>query len=101
MENADVPVMPMHTLETVLVGPHLNAVGFFKNIEHPIEGRIRQMQVPSTWSITQPRAGGPAPMLGEHGHDVLREAGFRPTKSGDKGAVIIPLPRGGRATPKR
>ena len=76
LERADIPVMPMHTLETILDDPHLNAVGFFKAVEHPVEGRIRQMQVPSTWSVTQPRAGGPAPTLGEHGLDILRESGF-------------------------
>jgi crotonobetainyl-CoA:carnitine CoA-transferase CaiB-like acyl-CoA transferase len=34
------------------------------------------MRVPSTWSVTQPDAKGPAPTLGEHGRDILREAGF-------------------------
>ena len=34
------------------------------------------MQVPSTWSVTQPEAGGPAPALGEHGREILIEAGF-------------------------
>lgn len=76
LERADIPVMPLHTLETILDDPHLNAVGFFKTIEHPVEGTIRQTQVPSTWSVTQPQAGGFAPTLGEHSHDILREAGF-------------------------
>lgn len=76
LERADIPVMPMHTLETILDDPHLNAVGFFKTVEHPVEGRIRQMQVPSTWSVTQPQAGGPAPTLGEDGREILSEAGF-------------------------
>lgn len=76
LERADIPVMPMHTLQTVLEDPHLNAIGFFKTVDHPVEGRIRQTQVASTWSVTQPQAGGPAPMLGEHGRDILRSAGF-------------------------
>jgi len=76
LEQADIPVMPMHTLESILDDPHLNAVGFFKTVEHPTEGRIRQMQVPSTWSISQPQPGGPAPTLGEHGREILRDAGF-------------------------
>jgi crotonobetainyl-CoA:carnitine CoA-transferase CaiB-like acyl-CoA transferase len=76
LERADIPVMPMHTVETILDDPHLASVGFFKTVEHPVEGRIRQMQVPSTWSVTQPKPGGPAPTLGEHGQDILSEAGF-------------------------
>lgn len=53
--------MPMHTLETNSKILHLKAVGFFKIIDHPVEGRIRRMQVSSTWSVTQPQAGGLAP----------------------------------------
>ncbi|MGY4451222.1 crotonobetainyl-CoA:carnitine CoA-transferase CaiB-like acyl-CoA transferase [Bradyrhizobium sp. i1.3.1] len=66
----------MHTLETILDDPHLQAVDFFRTVDHPVEGRIRQMRVPSTWSVTQPEAAGPAPTLGQHGRDILREAGF-------------------------
>jgi len=76
LERADIPVMPMHTLQSILDDPHLQAVGFFKTIEHPVEGRIRQMQVPSHWSASQPQPGGPAPTLGEHGRAILSEAGF-------------------------
>ncbi|MCK1579754.1 CoA transferase [Bradyrhizobium sp. 168] len=96
LERADIPVMPMHTLETILEDPHLNAVGFFKTIDHPVEGRIRQMQVPSTWSITQPEPGGPAPTHGEHGYDILREGGFSAEeieRLRQRGALIVPAPQ--------
>ncbi|MFK4525692.1 crotonobetainyl-CoA:carnitine CoA-transferase CaiB-like acyl-CoA transferase [Bradyrhizobium japonicum] len=59
LERADIPVMPMHTLETILDDPHLNAIDFFRTVDHPVEGRIRQMRVPSTWSVTQPEPAGP------------------------------------------
>jgi crotonobetainyl-CoA:carnitine CoA-transferase CaiB-like acyl-CoA transferase len=85
--------MPMHTLETILEDPHLAAIGFFKTVEHPVEGRIRQMQVPSTWSATQPEAGGPAPTLGEHGREILSDAGFSAdeiARLGEGNAVYLP-----------
>ena len=93
LERADIPVMPMHTLESILDDPHLNAVGFFRTIEHPVEGRIRQMQVPSTWSASQPEPGGPAPTLGEHGRAILSEAGFSADeidRLGQQKAVHLP-----------
>ena len=93
LERADIPVMPMHTLESILEDPHLAAVGFFQTMEHPVEGRIRQMRVPSTWSETQPEPGGPAPTFGQHGRDILREAGFTPEEIellGEQGAVQLP-----------
>jgi crotonobetainyl-CoA:carnitine CoA-transferase CaiB-like acyl-CoA transferase len=34
------------------------------------------MQVPSSWSASQPEPGGPAPTIGEHGRAILSEAGF-------------------------
>ena len=44
LEKADVPVMPMHDLESLLVDPHIVATDFFPVIEHPTEGRIRNMK---------------------------------------------------------
>src|SRR6202008_1256699 len=76
LERADIPVMPMHTLETILDDPHLKAIDFSSTVDPPVEGRIRQMRVPSTWSVTQPEPAGPAPTLGQHGRDILSEAGF-------------------------
>ncbi|NNM72768.1 CaiB/BaiF CoA transferase family protein [Enterovirga aerilata] len=76
LERADIPNMPMHTLATIQDDPHLKAVGFFEAAEHPAEGPVVSMRVPSRWSRTQPRAGRPAPRLGEHSREVLAEAGF-------------------------
>jgi crotonobetainyl-CoA:carnitine CoA-transferase CaiB-like acyl-CoA transferase len=93
LERADIPVMPMHTLESILEDPHLEAVGFFRTIEHPVEGRVRQMRVPSTWSESQPEPGGPAPTFGQHGRDILHAAGFSPEeieRLGQQKAVHLP-----------
>lgn len=76
LEAADIPVMPMHTMESLLADPHLEAVGFFEVVDHPSEGRIRQMAVPSNWSRSQPEITQLAPRLGEHSAEVLGEAGY-------------------------
>lgn len=76
LNGADIPAMPLHTLESLLADPHLAATGFFGQEEHPSEGRLRTMAYPSTWSVTQPAASRPAPRLGEHSAAVLREAGY-------------------------
>ena len=52
LDAADVPVMTMHTLETVLADPHLADVGFFSALEHPTEGRTVTMSNPVQMSET-------------------------------------------------
>ena len=47
--------MPMHDLESLLTDPHVVATQFFPVIDHPTEGRIRNMKVSANWSET---AGG-------------------------------------------
>ncbi len=76
LDGADIPVMPLHNITSLLEDPHLKAVEFFKIVDHPTEGRIRSMAVPSTWSKSQPQATRFAPRLGEHSSEVLREVGF-------------------------
>ena len=68
--------MPLHDLETIFEDPHLEAIGFFHWEDHPSEGRIRRVNVPTTWSESQPQAGRAAPMLGQHSEEILRELGY-------------------------
>lgn len=76
LERADIPAMPMHTPESLLDDPHLNAVGFFERVTHPTQGPLLQMRIPSDWSNAQRRQYIPAPLLGEHTEDILREIGY-------------------------
>ena len=75
-EAADVPAMPLHTLESLVDDEHLRATGFFGVEQHPSEGPIRTMAYPSAWSETQPGGRRPVPRLGEHSAQVLREIGY-------------------------
>ena len=76
LQDADIPCMVPHTLETVLDDPHLADRGFFVFQDHPSEGRLRTMAEPTTWSETQPPGGKFAPRLGQHTREILAEAGY-------------------------
>ncbi len=76
LEEADIPVQRMNSLEDILRDPHLAAIGYFSPVEHPSEGQLLSMKVPSEWSETEPAYRRHAPRLGEHTREVLREAGY-------------------------
>jgi crotonobetainyl-CoA:carnitine CoA-transferase CaiB-like acyl-CoA transferase len=76
LEQADIPVARIETMESLVASPHLEAVGFLDTIEHPTEGAIRSITKTSTWSETQPRLTRHTPRLGEHSREILLEAGF-------------------------
>jgi crotonobetainyl-CoA:carnitine CoA-transferase CaiB-like acyl-CoA transferase len=75
-DRGDVPAMPYHTLDSLMEDPHLRDVGFFETIEHPTEGRIVNMTIPNKLSGGARRDFRPAPKLGQHSAEILREAGF-------------------------
>ena len=68
--------MPMHDLETLLKDPHIVATDFFPVVDHPTEGRIRNMRPSARWSETPVETPRLAPRLSEHSAEVLREAGL-------------------------
>lgn len=74
--EADIPVAPLHTLDTVLHDPHLTATGFIQDVEHPSEGPLKQIGIPATFSESPGTIRRHAPRLGEQTVEVLREAGL-------------------------
>ena len=80
LERADIPVQRMNSLADIMSDPHLAAIGYFREVEHPTEGRLRSMSVPSEWSESAPEYRRHAPRLGEHTREVLREAGYSAEK---------------------
>jgi crotonobetainyl-CoA:carnitine CoA-transferase CaiB-like acyl-CoA transferase len=76
LERADIPVQRMNSIDDIVHDPHLAAIGYFETVEHPSEGRLRSMKVPSEWSESVPAYRRHAPRLGEHTREALAEAGL-------------------------
>jgi|SRR5579872_124962 len=76
LEEADIPAAPLNTPQSLLEDEHVRAIDFFPMIDHPSEGRLRSIGVPSTWSASQPEVKRHAPVLGEHTVELLRELEF-------------------------
>jgi crotonobetainyl-CoA:carnitine CoA-transferase CaiB-like acyl-CoA transferase len=76
LKNSNVPHGPVNTLEDLLVDKHLHATGFWKELDHPSEGKIRAPDIPPRFSRTKPEIQRLQPRLGEHSVEVLKEAGY-------------------------
>lgn len=74
--KADIPVAKMYSLDDILTDEHLNSIGYIKTVNHPSEGPIKDIAIPTEWSVSQPVSTRHAPQLGEHTVEVLREAGI-------------------------
>jgi crotonobetainyl-CoA:carnitine CoA-transferase CaiB-like acyl-CoA transferase len=76
LEEADIPCGPMYTPDDLFNDPHLQAVGMFPEVEHPIEGHIRHIKVPVKFSKTPGGLRRHAEPLGGSSTAVLRELGY-------------------------
>jgi len=72
----EVPAVNVSSLEDLVNDPHLNDVGLFREVDHPTEGRIREMRPVTRWSDADVSIRRHAPMIGEQSIEILREAGF-------------------------
>lgn len=74
--RADIPAARMYSIDDVLADEHLAAIGYFQKSEHPSEGPITTLAIPTEWSDSPPETPRHAPRLGENTVEVLREAGY-------------------------
>jgi crotonobetainyl-CoA:carnitine CoA-transferase CaiB-like acyl-CoA transferase len=65
-----IPAAPLRTPDELLHNPHLNAIGFFEQVDSK-HGPVRFPGVPTWFSRTPGKVAGPAPELGEHTREVL------------------------------
>jgi formyl-CoA transferase len=71
-----VPCGPIHDYAEVFADPHTQAREMEVAVEHPVEGTIRALGIPVKLSDTPGAIRRPAPLLGQHTEEILREAGF-------------------------
>ncbi|MBO0753599.1 MAG: CoA transferase, partial [Bradyrhizobiaceae bacterium] len=76
LARADIPAGPMHTLESLMTDAHLADAGFFREVDHPAEGRIVAMRFPNRFSAGDRDGYLAAPLKGGDSVAILRDIGY-------------------------
>lgn len=66
-----IPCAPLRSTDALFDNDHLNAIGFFEEVETP-QGPVRFPGVPTWFSRTPGKVRGPAPTLGQDNEAVLQ-----------------------------
>jgi crotonobetainyl-CoA:carnitine CoA-transferase CaiB-like acyl-CoA transferase len=75
-DKLDVPAARYNTIDDLMTDPHLKDVGFFREEEHPSEGRIRRSKLANSFSGGARESESHAPLYGEHTREILGELGY-------------------------
>jgi crotonobetainyl-CoA:carnitine CoA-transferase CaiB-like acyl-CoA transferase len=76
LDEADVPCAPVLRRGEVMANEQVVARELIKEFDHPGIGRVRQPKPAAEFSDTPSRAPSPAPVIGEHGEEILGELGY-------------------------
>lgn len=72
LTKLNIPCAPLRTPDELFENEHLNAIGFFEEVESDY-GKIRFPGVPTWLSATPGKVQGPCPRLDEHGQEIRAE----------------------------
>ncbi|MGD2201451.1 MAG: CoA transferase [Candidatus Bathyarchaeota archaeon] len=68
-----VPAAPVNQIDHTLEDPHVKARGIIIETDHPTAGKVRSPGFPVKMSRTPAKYRLPAPQLGEHNQEILRD----------------------------
>ena len=73
LEDAGLPCAPINTVDKVVNDPHIKAREMIVEVEHPVAGHLKMPGVPVKMSATPGAVERPAPLLGQHTAEILKE----------------------------
>ncbi|MDR6661581.1 CaiB/BaiF CoA transferase family protein [Tardiphaga robiniae] len=76
LDTADVPCAPVLRRSEIVANEQVVARGIIEEFEQPSVGRVRQPKPAARFEERPAAIGGPAPRIGEHSREILRDLGF-------------------------
>ena len=76
LRAADVPCAPVLALDELHLDPQIEASKILDVVDHPVMGAVRQPRPAPLVDGERSAPGAPAPVVGAHTREVLRENGF-------------------------
>jgi crotonobetainyl-CoA:carnitine CoA-transferase CaiB-like acyl-CoA transferase len=76
LEKATIACGPIYELDEVFADPQVQHLGLITEVEQPDWGRVQMLGFPVRGSALDSRVRRPAPKLGQHTAEVLRELGM-------------------------
>lgn len=73
LETAELPCAPINTVEKIINDPQIKARNMIVEVEHPVAGHLKMAGVPVKMSLTPGAVERPAPLLGQHTAELLKE----------------------------
>jgi crotonobetainyl-CoA:carnitine CoA-transferase CaiB-like acyl-CoA transferase len=76
LDAADVPCAPILRRGEIIHNEQVVARGIIAEFEQPGVGRVRQPKPAARFTVNEATIGGPAPRVGQHSREVLRDLGY-------------------------
>jgi crotonobetainyl-CoA:carnitine CoA-transferase CaiB-like acyl-CoA transferase len=76
LDAADVPCAPILRRGEIIHNEQVVARGIIAEFEQPGVGLVRQPKPAARFTVNEAKIGGPAPRVGQHSREVLRELGY-------------------------
>jgi crotonobetainyl-CoA:carnitine CoA-transferase CaiB-like acyl-CoA transferase len=77
LDKQGIPAGPIYSYDQTLNDPHIKEREMVIEYEHPLAGTIQNLGFPAKFSKTPGQLMRPAPLLGQHNHEILKEIGYK------------------------